>query len=128
MKKVYCIFVVLAIIISLCGCGNVKLTESQETACNNVTDFFNGLVDYVSADLEFSHEIEKVSGNITYIATLNINGNFTEDNLNLFADSVMPRMEEILSKEDMYIVLYMNENGSEEYRIIDSKLDPNLLD
>ena len=128
MKKFCCIFIVLAVIISLCGCVNVKLTETQETACNNVTDFFNDLVDYVSADLEFSHEIEKVSGNITYIATLNINGNFTEDNLNLFADSVMPRMEEILSKEDMYIVLYMNENGSEEYRIIDSKLDPKLLD
>lgn len=128
MKKIICLLLVFAAILSLCACGGVKLTDSQKEICDQTDEFFSSLADSVSADLKFSSKITKASGKIIYNATLNLNGTYSDENLELFSDTVLPMVEKQLAPEDVYIVLYLQEKGDDAYRIVGSNLDPDVLD
>jgi len=63
-----------------------------------------------------------------YIATIDYAVSIDDSNATTFQRYTMPALEDILHPEDIYVVLYLNENGNEVYRLFDSELDPSILD
>lgn len=125
MKKVISLFSLLLLVFSLFACSP-QLSEAQKECCNKVDELFVSMAE--DLDLKFDSKMDKKGGKILYVATLDFDGDLTDSNAKTFQQSVMPVAEKILGKEDIYFVLYLNENGQEVYRLIDSRLNPNLLD
>ena len=126
MKKILVLFTSVLLLISVTACS-VKLTESQKAACDEVEELIQGL-----ADLADNHgtkrEIKKVDGNIVYFATIDYATEVEQSVAETINNMGMPMYEEILHKEDIYFVLYLNEDGENKYRMIDSQLDPSSID
>ncbi len=125
MKKIVSLLLVSVFMLSLCACG-VSLTKEQENCCEEADELFSSMAKEL--DLEFDREIKKEDGNILYVVTLDFDGTLNDSNGRTFQQYVLPVAESILGEEDIYVVLYLNQNGEEAYRIIDSKLDPDILD
>lgn len=124
MKKVFSLLVALAMCLSLCACG-ASLTEEQKSACEKA----DGLLELISSDVPgstYESRIKTIDGKTLYVGTLDVNGTF--DAINAFQNSVMPVLEGTFSECGIDVVLYIKENGKDMYRIIDSGLDPSILD
>lgn len=129
MKKIITLILGMIMCISFSACSDkeedtIKLTEAQNTVCAEVDEFIK---ECANEDAEFSREISKKDGKLLYIATLDLEDKWTIEP-KLFADVVAPTAEDMLAKENMYVVIYFSEYGEEEYRLIDSRLDPSILD
>lgn len=124
MKKAISLILALMMCLSLCACG-VSLTAEQKEACKNA----DGLMERIS-EIEpgssYKSKVKSIGGETVYIGTLDIDGKFNA--AAAFQDAVMPALEGSFSKCDMFVVLYIKENGKDAYRIIDSGLDPDILD
>ena len=126
MKKTLSLILVLVLCLSLCACS-VKLTDSQTAACEKADELISGLAELADSNGTKS-KVEKIDGKIVYIATIDYTVSIDDSNATTFQSYAMPALEEILHPEDIYVVLYLNENGNEVYRLIDSELDPSILD
>ena len=124
-KLVLLLSVVLVMSSLLCACGT-SLTDEQKDMCEKVDDFYSYMA--TNLDMTYSSKIKKVDGYILHIGILNYDGDITDENAQTFSDLAVPDAEKTLHKVDIYHVLYLNEYGENEYRIIDSQLDPNILD
>ncbi|MDO5477688.1 MAG: hypothetical protein Q4G23_00810 [Clostridia bacterium] len=124
MKKILCISIVAVICFLSVGCG-VMLTDEQNVACAETDEYFRDFAN--EFDLNFSKEITKKDGKILYIATLNIEGGFSEGVADEIRNSIVPLFKKKLNKQDIYLVVYLNNSGKVEYRIIDSKLPSDFL-
>ena len=133
MKKFVALTLGLVMIVcAFTACG-AKLTSEQKAVCEEADVFFEdlteGLNDEVSTDnVDFSSKTQIKDGNALYIATLDFSYEISEDLGYSFQSYVVPVVEEILAEEDVYCVLYLNVDGEQLYRLIDSKLDPSVLD
>ena len=125
MKKIFSLLLVIALMFSLCAC-KVSLSDEQEQCCKSADELFSSMAE--SLNMKFESKTEKEDGKILYVVTLDFDGVIDEGNATTFQQHVMPIAEDILSQEDIYVVLYLSENGEEVYRIVDSKLDPSILD
>lgn len=122
IKKIAVISVAILLLMAMTGC-TVKLTEKQSATCDKIDTLLQGLAD--SADNNgVERKIKKVDGKIVYIGTIDYATEVSEAVATTFQDSVMPVLEETLHPENIYVVLYLNVNGEECYRLIDSELDP----
>ncbi len=122
IKKIAVISVAILLLMAMTGC-TVKLTDKQSATCDKIDTLLQGLAD--SADNNgVERKIKKVDGKIVYIGTIDYATDVSEAVATTFQDSVMPVVEETLHPENIYVVLYLNVNGEECYRLIDSELDP----
>lgn len=127
MKKVTFLILALVLCLSLCACS-VKLTESQQAAVEKEDRYFNLLNKGSNTNvLSSKTELKKIDGKIVYIATVDLY-EITDLILYTFETMTMPDLQESLNPEDIYVVLYIKENGKEVYRMVDDKLDSSLLD
>lgn len=127
MKKATLLTLILALCLSLCACS-VKLTESQQAAVEKEDRFFNLLNKGSNTNVRSSKtELKKIDGKIVYIVTVDLY-EITNLALYTFETRTMPDLQESLNPEDIYVVLYIKENGKEVYRMVDDKLDSSLLD
>ena len=124
MKKIISLLLVTVLMFLLCACG-VSLTKEQEKCCSEADELFTSMAE--DLNLEFERETKKADGKILYVVTLDFDGELNDSNATTFQQYVMPVAEDILGKEDIFVILYLNEKGEEVYRLIDSKLDPDIL-
>ncbi len=125
MRKNILLLFVVVLALFLCACST-SLTEVQEKCCIEADELFNSMAE--DLNLSFERKMDKIDGKNLYVATLDFDGELTDSNATTFQQYVMPAAEKILGEEDIYVVLYLNESGDEVYRLIDSKLDPDVLD
>ncbi|MBE7021263.1 MAG: hypothetical protein E7411_07515 [Ruminococcaceae bacterium] len=125
MKKNILLLFVAILALFLCACST-SLTEAKEKCCVEADKLFNSMADELN--LSFERKMDKIDGKNLYVATLDFDGKLTDSNATTFQQYVMPVAEKILGEEDIYVVLYLNENGDEVYRLLDSKLDPDVFD
>ena len=126
MKKTISLLVVLVLILSLCACGGVELSAEQKATCEEADNFFKEMLTALAPGSTSKSTIKVIDGKILYYCTLDIKGTFGA--ANAFQSAVMPTLESSFSKNNMYVVIHIKENGKDAYRLIDSKLDSNILD
>lgn len=126
MKKAVSLILVLVLCLGLCACS-VNLTESQSAACKQADELVAGLADLADNNGTKS-KTKEIDGKIVYIATIDYATTIDDSNAKTFQSHVLPALEKTLHPENIYVVLYLSENGSEVYRLIDSQLDPSVLD
>jgi len=127
MKKIVSLLLVIVMAFSLVSCGkeDSMLTAGQKEVCKVADEFFEGWSK--EFDYEFSKEIIKKEGKILYLATLDRSLSW-EYEVDRFKNlEVQSGAEEILSKEDVYLVIYLSSNGDDESCFVDSKLDPEIF-
>lgn len=126
MKRIISLSLALVLCLSLCACSP-KLSESQSAACKQADELLTGLADLADNNGTKS-QIKEIDGKIVYIATIDYAISIDDSNAKTFQSHVMPAVEKTLHPENIYVVLYLNENGAEVYRLIDSELDSSILD
>lgn len=126
MKKALSLLLALVLCLGLCACS-VKLTESQSVACKEADEMLLGLAELADNN-GVKSKIKEIDGKIVYIGTIDYATSIDDSNAKTFQSHVMPLLEKMLHPENIYVVLYLNENGQEIYRLIDSQLDPSILD
>ena len=125
MKKAISLFMAVMLLLSLCACGGASLSAEQKAACEEADAFFKGMLDALVPGSKVTSTVKVVSGKTLYYCTLDIKGTF--DAAAAFKSAVMPTMESTFAKHNMYVVIHIKENGKDAYRLIDSRLDPNIL-
>ena len=125
-KTISLILSVIILATALTGCS-VRLTSEQKAACQEADELLEELA-ALADNNGMKSKTKKLDGKIVYIATIDFATSITVGNARTFKSHVMPVLENILHPEDIYVVLYLNENGEELYRLIDSQLDPSILD
>lgn len=126
MKKLLALFLIVVLCLSLSACS-VTLTDKQTDVCSQADELIDSLAELVGNSVAES-EVKKIDGELIYIATIDYQCEVDQSNAITFQDYVLPSLEKTLHAEDIYVVLYLNEFGEEKYRLIDSELNPEILD
>ena len=126
MKKTLSLLLALVLCISLCACGSVNLSAEQKAVCEETDGFFAEMLADSVPGSTVTSTVKVVDGKLIYYCTLDIKGTFSA--IESFQALVMPVLESSFSENDMYVVLEIKEFGESEWRLIDSKLDPDILD
>ncbi len=121
MKKITVVSVAILLLMALTACS-VRLTESQNAACDSADELLQGFAD-VADNNGIQRKMKKVDGKIVYIGTIDYAVDVNDAVATTFRDSVMPLFENLLHPEDIYVVIYLNVNGEECYRVVDTQLD-----
>ena len=125
MKKLLTVLLAIMMCFSLVACG-ANLTDEQNEVCEEVDKMIGDFAN--EFDLDFKKEIKVKSDKVIYIATLDVEGGFSDEVATTIANSFMPIIESVLHEQDVYVVMYLNNDGEEEYRIIDSTLPSDIMD
>lgn len=121
IKKISVAAVAILLLFAMTGC-NVKLTDKQSVACEKADEVLQQMADLADNN-GVERKLKKVDGKIVYIGTIDYATDVSEAAAKIFQDSTMPILESVLHPEDVYVVLYLNVNGEECYRLVDSELD-----
>ena len=131
MKKSLSLFFTVVVLLLMTACsggGDIKLTDTQENACEEVNSYFVETAKLLNS--EYTKVITKIDNQLVYIAEFKcINNDASSSIANTLSEVTWPRMEEVLEKEDITLVIYYgNVNEPKMYRMYDTyKLDDTKL-
>ena len=127
MKKILSVLMILVIAATMLTACSVSLTDEQKETCEEMDATLSELAEVVESSKTTS-EIKKVDGKLIYFGTIDYGMEISDNIAKTFGDYVMPLFEKELHDVDLYVVLNLNQKGEEVYRLVDSALDPSILD
>ena len=129
MKKALSLILALVMCLSLCACGG--LTKEQKAACEEADAVLQKLCDSDVMQqlykLSYKSETKTVEGKTLYIATITFD-KISTTMAKAFGETIMPDLQEVLNKEDIYVGIYLYEGDEAVYKLIDDNLDSNFLE